>query len=186
MPLHIAQQQQEKDSTTENSETSPKSQSSAISDCISSSVQETDSGRHSLSDSPPAPFYSGPAGTKQTSAGTFISKCTSSSGTAVTMSQTMQKLQQKNNLNEFVIKKKWRSTSRDQVREQMREQTMTKSNSFTKSSLPPPAAANASGTGPTMSRSHSSDRRTFSSNGNINAFNTKRSSSSINRNCSDL
>ena len=172
----------------------------------SGTAHDTDSGRHSMSDSPSlvtsgsqpsanSPYFSSsPAnntnasfmskqanGLNKTSAGTFTSKCILSSGTAVTMAQTMQKLQQQQQIQQkasvatgkpmdsVLIKKKSRSTSRD---------VMTKSSSFCK---PQPTAGQAS-----TNRSQSIGRVCSSSSINANSNNSKRSTSSINRNCSEL
>ena len=140
-----------------------------------------------MSDSPPntTTFYgtsSGCLSNTKTSPGTFTSNVrVLNTGTSMGINQTALRLRQTNEL----IAKKARSVSRDQV--------MTKSCSFSKSGLPPISSGHSS-----VGRSTSGDRRSqgnggVGSSGNLNVTsgtlglgNTKQSSSSITRNCSDL
>ncbi len=199
MPLHVAQQHHDHHKRiSSGAENSPKSQSDSSStstNCNTTAnlnqINETDSGRHSMSDSPPitTTFYGTSSSScaaniqQKTSPGTFTSNVrVLNAGTSVGMSQAALRLRQTNEL----MAKKARSVSRDQV--------MTKSCSFSKSGLPPISSGHSS-----VGRSASGDRRSHGnggagSSGNLNVTggslglgNTvKQSSSSINRNCSDL
>jgi len=192
-------------------ESSPKSNSSMISELSipasnssssacsigmakpSLNVHETDSGRHSMSDSPTqnsqkeTKTYLINKNINKSAAGTFTSKVTSS-GTAVTLSQTMQNLEKQQSINNqqqqhLFTKKKMTSRSRD-------NNLMTKSSSFCRV----PVTQTAESTINLKNiRSHSSNSRSnennsnCNSNGNKNNNNsTKCSSLSVNRNCSEL
>ncbi len=191
MPLHIAQQHHDHHKrTSSGAETSPKSQSDSLSSSNNNTtanlnqINETDSGRHSMSDSPPTLYGSNSGGVIniKTSPGTFTSNVrVLNTGSSIGINQTSLRLRQTNES----TAKKARSVSRDQV--------MTKSCSFSKNGLPPISSGHSS-----VGRSASGDRRSHGigkvgSSGNINvtngtlgSTNTKQSSSSINRICSDL
>lgn len=199
-------------SSVEVKNSSPKSNSSAISDCISSSDSgsansassptQTDSGRHSMSDSTSSngptflsqpPIYAQHTNHHQLqqksinsspmapTTGTFTSKVSHSHSMGGNSSVTTMSNKPELHLqpDQFIIKKKCaRSASRDQLRDiqQHQQNSMVKSSSFCKGALPP--------TGSGICRSQSGERRHFSSSTALSA--NKRSTTSINRNCSEL
>ena len=170
-------------------DTSPKSVNS------DASSNETDSGRHSLSDSPSylltaanadnqnlSLFQVTPRSSTHSSnnkkvinknnntnksAGTFTSKCTLSSGTAITIAQTLQKLQQNQQQKQQVI---------------TRNETTKKPNLNLRSASREHVVRSPLYNSSLASRSHSSGRIASNTNNN----NVKNSNCSINRNCSEL
>ena len=197
-------------------ESSPKSNSSMISELSmpasnssssacsitakpSLNLHETDSGRHSMSDSPTqvnsqkdTKMYLINKNMNKSAAGTFTSKVTSS-GTAVTLSQTMQNLEKQQSINNQQQQQQQQMFSKKKIASRSRDNNlMTKSSSFCRVPVLP---TTESASNLKTIRSHSSNSRTNgnnSCNSNSNGNNTnsnnnnKCSSLSVNRNCSEL